>query len=220
MPRALSWRHLASGVFCAFWAALGGCADSSPSSVALETQKMREQLEQLARQTSLLEEKLRSLQQPQERFVQAGMPTNSTTLNGQSIVIDAAAGRLGAAKNVTGVQSTIPSNSNRGKEKWVTRIPTHWNDGAPISPDKLAAIMRRIADEFGGASLDGPGRGIWIGHDGVMYEETSYTLSVACDASELARARELVNWIGNELKQQSMYFEVQAAPVQVIPVEN
>lgn len=103
--------------------------------------------------------------------------------------------------------------------KWVTRIPTHGNDGILFSPDQITAILSKRAREFGGVSLDGPGRGVWIGSDGTVYDEPSYSLSVACSVEELPIAREMVRWIGKQLQQEAMYFEIQDSPVEIIRID-
>ena len=52
--------------------------------------------------------------------------------------------------------------------------------------------VKKLAREFGGVSLDGPGRGVWIRSDGTVYDEPSYSLSVACKVEELPIAGEMV----------------------------
>ncbi len=104
--------------------------------------------------------------------------------------------------------------------KWITRIPTHGNDGIAFSSERITGILGRIAREFGGVSLDGPGRGVWVGLDGTVYDEPSYVLSVACRPDELPTARDIVRWIGKELQQEAMYFEIQDSPVEIISIEK
>jgi len=65
--------------------------------------------------------------------------------------------------------------------KWITRIPTHGNDGKPF-PNNV--------------------------------------LSVACQPSDLQKARETVVWIGKALQQEAMYFEIQDSPVEIIRIES
>lgn len=104
-------------------------------------------------------------------------------------------------------------------KKWVTRVPTHFNDGSAIPNETLNQVWYLIAKEFGGASIDGPGRGIWIDSDGQVYDEPSYLVSVACEESQLVTARETVATIGKMLDQKAMYFEVADGTVEILPTE-
>jgi len=108
----------------------------------------------------------------------------------------------------------------RNEMKWITRIPTHGNDGKPFPNSLMTTILNHVARQFGGGSLDGPGRGIWIGADGTMFDEPSYVLSVACQPLDLQKARETVVWIGKALQQEAMYFEIQDSPVEIIRIES
>ena len=49
----------------------------------------------------------------------------------------------------------------------------------------MTTILNHVARQFGGGLLDGPGRGIWIGADGTMFDEPSYVLSVAYQPLDL-----------------------------------
>ena len=91
---------------------------------------------------------------------------------------------------------------------FITRIPTHRNDGTLIRQEELEAIKRQVWETFGGLSLDGPGSGVWVADDGAVYDETSYMLQVHCDRDRYQEARELVMQIGRQLGQRAMYFEV------------
>lgn len=91
---------------------------------------------------------------------------------------------------------------------FITRIPTHRNDGTPVSDTELEDIKRQVWETFGGLSIDGPGSGVWIADDGAIYEENSYVLQVHCDRSQYHEARELIISIGRQLGQRAMYFEV------------
>lgn len=91
---------------------------------------------------------------------------------------------------------------------WITRIPTHDNDGREFPAETLQAILADVAAQFGGCSLDGPGRGLWIGDDGRVYDEPSYELSVSCPREQFVEARGMVIEIGRRLGQLAMFFEV------------
>jgi len=91
---------------------------------------------------------------------------------------------------------------------FLTRIPTHDNDGRKFSKSVRNKILSKVRETFGGYSLDGPGEGSWMDEDGRVYEEPSYLLTVFCDRNQYQDARELVIWVGRELEQEAMYFEV------------
>lgn len=61
---------------------------------------------------------------------------------------------------------------------FVTRIPTHRNDGSKISQRERRATLILVRDTFGGYTLEGPFEGAWVADDGSVYEETSYRLEV------------------------------------------
>ncbi|ETX06897.1 MAG: hypothetical protein ETSY2_14355 [Candidatus Entotheonella gemina] len=104
---------------------------------------------------------------------------------------------------------------------FITRVPTHRNDGTPIHSDELETIKRRVWEAFGGLSIDGPGTGVWVADDGTVYDETSYILQVHCDRARYQEARELVTQIGRQLGQQAMYFEVRYfAGVDIIDISD
>ena len=195
-----------------------GCSDSRSTAQFERAEKLQQQVEQLTQQTTVLQHKVQVLERQQQSELASVDSMAALDGNRQNTVNKVAdvSPKLGLLSNSQVSQDHLLQS----KEKWITRIPTHANDGSPIPPDKLTKIVRRVAGEFGGASLDGPGRGIWIGSDGTVFDETSYTLSVACAASEIPQAREMVNWIGCELGQQTMYFEIQNSPVEVIPVKQ
>jgi hypothetical protein len=104
-------------------------------------------------------------------------------------------------------------------KKWVTRVPTHFNDGSVIPDEVLNEVWYLISKEFGGASIDGPGRGIWVDSDGKVYDETTYVVSVACTEDQLQIAREVVSKIGRLLNQKAMYFELSGGTVEILSTE-
>ena len=91
---------------------------------------------------------------------------------------------------------------------WITRVPTHDNNGREFPAELLQAVLADVAAAFAGYSLDGPGRGAWIGDDGRVYDEPSYQLSVSCDRERYTEAREMALSMGRRLDQVAMYFEV------------
>jgi hypothetical protein len=91
---------------------------------------------------------------------------------------------------------------------FITRMPTHYNDGTAVPEDVRQEIADRVADAFGGYTLEGPGQGAWRDDGGRVYAEASYRLEVACGRERYAEARALVIAIGQRLRQKAMYFEV------------
>jgi hypothetical protein len=91
---------------------------------------------------------------------------------------------------------------------FITRIPTHYNDGTPIPVEVLNEITAEVYARFGGFTLEGPGEGGWVAADGTVYSEQSRRLEVACERNRYSEARDLVLWIGQRLFQKAMYFEV------------
>jgi hypothetical protein len=91
---------------------------------------------------------------------------------------------------------------------FITRIPTHDNEGTPIAKEVLDKITAEVFEAFGGCTREGPGTGVWRDDQGRVYSEQSFRLEVACEASQYAEARDLVIRIGQRLGQKAMYFEV------------
>jgi hypothetical protein len=91
---------------------------------------------------------------------------------------------------------------------FITRIPTHYNDGTPVPKAVLDEITDEVFEAFGGCTLEGPGTGVWRDDQGKVYAEQSFRLEVACDRSHYPEAREMVLRIGQRLGQKAMYFEV------------
>ena len=90
----------------------------------------------------------------------------------------------------------------------ITRLPTHRNDGSKISAKERREILRHVRDALGGYSLEGPFQGAWVADDGKVYEETSYRLEILIEPGKLQEARAMVLWIGKQLDQRAMYFEI------------
>jgi hypothetical protein len=90
----------------------------------------------------------------------------------------------------------------------VTRLPTHRNDGSPVSEQELKRILSRVRKMFEGYALDGPSSGAWVATDGKVYEEESRKLEVLVAREKVNRARALFEQIGKQLGQRAIYFEV------------
>lgn len=96
--------------------------------------------------------------------------------------------------------------------KWTTFVPTHRNDGSPVSEAEMQEIMQMVFIEFGGATRETGILGDWIDPaDRTHYHDRSIKLSVVCERSKLPVAEEMVRTIGRKLNQEAMYFEVQYA---------
>lgn len=112
------------------------------------------------------------------------------------------------------------SYANGNNMQWITRIPTHGNDGDPIPPTVRQSILNDVRNAFGGFSLDGPGQGAWEDDEGRVYEEASWVLTVICERGQYAEARDMVREIGRRLDQFAMYFEVRYMDgVEIIDIE-
>ena len=93
--------------------------------------------------------------------------------------------------------------------KFTTLIPVYLNDGSEVPDERLQAIVRELAFQFGGCSDEGITKGQWIDPaDSTLYGDECKRGSVNCDRNTLDEAREAVILIGKELKQRAMYFEV------------
>ncbi len=91
--------------------------------------------------------------------------------------------------------------------KFTTFIPSHRNDGTPVSEAELAAIQMELALQFGGATDEGPVKGMWLDEAGVMYRDTCRKLFVKCDDSRLVEVNDVVKSIGRRLGQKAMWIE-------------
>ena len=105
--------------------------------------------------------------------------------------------------------------------KFTTVVPKFRNDGSPVPPEELDAIIERIWQQFGGATVEGEVTGHWVDRtDGTHYRDLSLRVSVACERERLAEAQEAVRQIGRQLGQKAMYFEVQGYDgVQILRTE-
>ena len=54
--------------------------------------------------------------------------------------------------------------------KFTTLIPTHFNDGTPVSEAELDAIQMESAIQFGGATDEGLVKRMWFDDGGTLYE--------------------------------------------------
>ena len=88
-----------------------------------------------------------------------------------------------------------------------TLIPTRLNDGTPDSEDALASFIQRLSVEFGGCTVEGVMRGLWIDRsDGKQYDDESIAVMVVCEREQLDDAKAAVIDIGRQLKQRAIVF--------------
>lgn len=103
--------------------------------------------------------------------------------------------------------------------KFITRIPTHLNDGTPVDGVTMERIRLMFFIGFGGYTTGSVSEGGWRSGEGVNFVEPAITVSCVGERAQYAEARALVIEIGRMLDQQTMYFEVQYFDgVEIIPV--
>ncbi len=91
--------------------------------------------------------------------------------------------------------------------KFTTFIPTHRNDGTPVSDAELDAIQMELAIHFGGATDEGLVKGMWLDEGGTLYRDTCRKLFVKCDDSRVDEVNGIVKAIGRRLGQKAMWIE-------------
>ena len=91
--------------------------------------------------------------------------------------------------------------------KFTTFIPTHLNDGTPISEAELDGIQMELAIQFGGATDEGIVKGMWFDKDGTLCRDTCRKLFVKCDHSRVEEVKDVVKSIGRRLGQKAIWIE-------------
>jgi hypothetical protein len=95
-------------------------------------------------------------------------------------------------------------------------IPTHYNDGRVVEPEKMMLILGLFDKRFGGCRFIEPSEGHWGGQIEGMHE-----VEVAVVAKRVPELREIVLAIGRDLGQKQMYFDApKDATVELIDVET
>jgi hypothetical protein len=57
-------------------------------------------------------------------------------------------------------------------------LPTRYNDGTPVEPEKFDAVLQEISERFGGVSFFPEGlHGVWL-HQGQRFDENNARLVV------------------------------------------
>ncbi len=103
--------------------------------------------------------------------------------------------------------------------KFTVLIPVADNNHKPFSKSKLTSITTRLAFQFGGCTMERNIEGIWF--DGpTVYRDRHLRVTVVCDKTRRAEARQAVIEIGKELGQLSMFWEVvEKDGVEIIPIQ-
>jgi hypothetical protein len=95
-------------------------------------------------------------------------------------------------------------------------VPTHYNDGRPVEPEKMLLIKKVLDKQFGGARFIQPSEGFWQGQVENMHE-----IEVAVVPKRIPELRAIVIQIGRDLGQKAMYFDAPPVPsVEIIDVES
>lgn len=90
-----------------------------------------------------------------------------------------------------------------------TLIPLYRNDGSAVSDEEREAILIRLAEQFGSATIEGTAIGYRYEPGGRgHYREENLKVTIACEWRRYAEAEMAVRRIGEQLGQDEMYFEV------------
>ena len=92
--------------------------------------------------------------------------------------------------------------------KFTTLIPTRHNDGTQVEQRELQDILQEFWTNYGGATVEAKVQGYWL-DDGTLYEDECLKIVVSCGNERLAEVEQHLIKIGQRLKQEAMYLEVQ-----------
>lgn len=93
-------------------------------------------------------------------------------------------------------------------------IPTAYNDGKAIEPEKLARIFQALDRQFGGFNVSGV-QGSWFGQ-----VEESIRVEIAITEDRVKELETVVHAIGRELEQEAMYFEVPPPSARIVEIKK
>lgn len=94
----------------------------------------------------------------------------------------------------------------------VTLIPTHRNDGSPVSSEEMTELETLFWTRFGGCTIRENVRGVWMDpEDSQTYHDSTTEVAVTCEPERLPEVESLVREIGRRLGQKAMYLEVRYA---------
>ncbi len=92
---------------------------------------------------------------------------------------------------------------------FTTLVPLHRNDGSAVPESEREAILTRLAEQFGSATIEGKVIGYRYEPTGRgHYREVNLKVTIACEWRRYAEAEKAVRDIGHQLGQDEMYFEV------------
>jgi hypothetical protein len=101
-------------------------------------------------------------------------------------------------------------------KKCVILLPTAYNDGALIPPAVLQGIFKEFDRKFDGYSIDGPINGTYKMDDGSVVRDKSIRVWFMVDPLRIDELKGLARGIARTLKQESIYFEVTEAEIELI----
>ena len=92
--------------------------------------------------------------------------------------------------------------------KFITLIPTTWNDGTAVDTALLNRLLDSLWRPFRGLTNEGIVTGRWIDDDEAEFQDRCMKVSTVCDRERLPEAIRAVRRVGRRLEQRAMYFEV------------
>jgi hypothetical protein len=99
-------------------------------------------------------------------------------------------------------------------------VPLSYNDGSPVPRAVFAEIENCLFERFGGYTVVGTVVGAYRMADRTRVEERSLMISVAVPEERVADLRRRVAGFARQLRQESMYFEVSDATVELVRPEE
>lgn len=101
--------------------------------------------------------------------------------------------------------------------KVITLVPTHRNDGSPVSESEWNGIIQRFWIKFGGVTVAGQTEGHWVDPEsGTLYRDVCWQVFIIIEDNLLSEAEEFVAGLGRQLGQLAMYFEVQRPDIRFL----
>ncbi len=98
----------------------------------------------------------------------------------------------------------------------VLLIPLTYDDGMAVPGQTRVEIEDRLFERFGGYTVAGHVHGAYRMADGSRAEDESLDIWVAVPRERVGELRREVARIGRELRQESMYFEVDGTGVEFV----
>ena len=104
-------------------------------------------------------------------------------------------------------------------KKCMIMLPLAYNDGTEIAATTLNDILKEIEQRFDGYTIEGVVTGAYKMDDGSMAYDKSTKVWIAVDPTQVDELKKLVSKFAGKLKQESLYFEVTDADVELIRPE-